>query len=148
MKQVRSVVRILVGMVVVLGVGAFVVVNYSWVFSKRVKGKIVDVQRVTDPSAVLGGQRVTAEQLHSYSVLIEGEDHRLYTSSSEDRQWQVAAKGYCVEALLYRYPPWDLKNAGTFFNARLVELKVCDGQSAVAAPPVEVPPPPANPSDK
>ena len=133
MKQMKTFIQLLVGVAVVVVLGGFMVANYSWVFAKRVKGKILDVQRVTDPSAFLGS-KATAEQMHSYSVLIQSHDGRLYTSSSEDRQWQVASKGYCVEALLYRYPPWELKNAGTFFNARLVELHLCDGQPAPTNP--------------
>lgn len=124
----KSFVRLLVVVAVVVVAGGFVVTNYSWVFAKRVKGKILDVKRVTDPTAIISS-KITAEQLHSYSVLIEGDDGKLYTASTEDRQWEVAAKGYCVEALLYRYPPWDFDRANTFFNARLVELSRCDGQA-------------------
>ncbi len=133
MKQMKTFMRVLIVVAILLAVGGFLVANYSYVFAKRVKGKILDVQRVTDPSAFLGS-KATAEQMHSYSVLIQGDDGRLYTASSEDRQWQVASKGYCVEALLYRYPPWDFKSANTFFNARLVELRLCDGQTAPSSP--------------
>lgn len=139
MKQVKSFVRWLIAMVGVAIVVAFMVAYYPWVFSKRVRGQILDVQRVTNPTAVIGGSRLTDAQIHSYSILIQDEkDGRLYTASSEDRQWQVASKGYCVEALLYRYPPWDLEKAGTFFNARIVDLRVCPGQTT---PPPSSPPP-------
>ena len=103
--------------------------NYSWVFAKRVTGKIIEVERVTSANAILS-PRVTEEQLHSYAILIQGDDGKLYTASSEDRKWQVAKKGYCVETLLYRYPPWDFNKANTFFNARLDELKICPGETA------------------
>lgn len=146
MKQMKTFVRLVVGMAIAVIVTVFVFTNYSWVFSKRIHGKILNVKRVTDPTAILSS-KVTAEQLHSYSVLIQGDDKKLYTASSEDRQWEVATAGYCVEALLYRYPPWDLDRAGTFFNARLMELSVCDGQPVPVPPspppaPTEAPPPP------
>lgn len=128
MKQVKSLMVLILVIVVFVGVAIFIVANYSWVFAKTVDGKIVEVRRVTHPTAVLGS-RITSEQLHSYAVLIEGQDGRLYTASSEDRQWEVAGKGYCVKALLYRYPPWDFERANTFFNARLKELRQCDGQT-------------------
>lgn len=134
MKQMKTFVRLLIGVVLAVVVTIFVVTNYSWVFAKKVHGKILNVKRVTDPSAIISS-KVTAEQLHSYSVLIQANDGKLYTSSSEDRQWEVANAGYCVEALLYRYPPWDLKNAGSFFNARLVQLSVCEGETAPPTPP-------------
>lgn len=124
--------RYLMILVAIVGAGAFVVTNYSWVFAKRVKGRIVNVERVTDPNAFIGS-KVTPEQMHSYAILIQGDDGKLYTASSEDRKWQVAKKDYCVDALLYRYPPWDFNRANTFFNARLDELSLCAGD---AAPPV------------
>ena len=135
MKHIQLVIRYFLIFGFLMGVGVFLVKYYPWVFSKRVKGEIMDVQRVTNPTAIISG-KVTDAQIHSYSVLIKAEDGKLYTASSEDRQWQVASKGYCVEALLYRYPPWDLEKAGTFFNARIMELKECPGKEgqAPAAP--------------
>jgi hypothetical protein len=128
MKSLSGFFKILLVFVIVGGCLVFVVTNYSWVFSKRITGQVVDVERVTDPSAIYGS-RPTAEQMYSYSVLIQGDDGHLYTASSEDRQWQVVKKGYCVDALLFRYPPWHFQNAGTFFNARLKDVRVCPGQT-------------------
>src|SRR5690606_7245703 len=105
MGSFKFAVKLIVGLVVVAGILVFVITNWSWVFSKRVKGEILNVERVTDPAMIMSA-RTTEAQIHSYSILIQGEDGKLYTSSSEDRQWQVAKKGFCVEALLYRYPPW------------------------------------------
>lgn len=137
MKRFNSFLKVLALVLVLIGVG-FVVVNYySWIFAQTVEGKIVDVQRVTNPAAFIGGSKITSEQLHSYSILIEDKEGQLYTASSEDRQWQVATKGFCVRALLYRYPPWDLEKAGTFFNARVKELKRCSGEPLPAAPSAE-----------
>ncbi len=144
MKQVKNFALLIIGIALLVGVGIFIVANYSWVFAKTVNGKIVEVRRVTNPTAILGS-KITQEQLHSYAVLIEGEDGRLYTASSEDRQWEVAGKGYCVRALLYRYPPWDFERANTFFNARLKELRQCDGQTP-ALPPPAAPESPAAPA--
>jgi hypothetical protein len=150
--------KILVIVAVLLVVGALVISNYEWVFSKRVTGKVLDVERVTDPTAVLGS-RPTEAQMYSYSILIQGDDGTLYTSSSEDRQWQVVKKGYCVDALLFRYPPWHLDRANTFFNARVKAVRVCPGQTELPAdtqgpaqpgqqPPAVAPqpPPPAAPA--
>lgn len=137
-KMIGSLAKILISVVAIAAAGTFFINYYSWIFAKTVSGKIVDVQRITDPTAIIGGSRLTAEQLHAYSILIEGEDGKMYTASSEDRQWQVAAKGLCVKALLYRYPFWDLEKSGTFFNARVKEISRCPGSVG------EVPPPPAS----
>lgn len=135
MRGLKIFMRWLMVLLIAVGSTSFVILNYSWVFSKRVKGKIVNVERVTDPSAVISA-RVTEEQLHSYAILIQGQDGKLYTASSEDRKWQVAKKGYCVDTLLYRYPPWNFNKANTFFNARLDELSLCPGETE---PPKEEP---------
>lgn len=120
--------RFLRGILVVallVGGGWFLIANWSWVFSKRVKGEIIEVARVTAPTAIFG--KATDAQMHSYTVLIKADDGKLYSASSEDRQWAVAKIGYCVEALLFRYPPWDFKQGNTFFNARLEQLEICPG---------------------
>lgn len=156
MNKMKSAFRLLIVFLILAGAGSFVIAKWSWVFAKKVKGEIVGVERVTQPTAILSA-RATEAQIHSYSVLIKGEDGKLYTASSEDRQWQVAKPGYCVEALLYVYPPWDLDRAGTYFNARLVELSECAGKPISAQPeraqpmdvsPVDAPPHtlPDNPS--
>lgn len=121
-------VRWLFVLLIVVGAGAFVIINYSWVFAKRVQGRIISVERVTETNAIISS-RITPEQMHSYAILIQGDDGNLYTASSEDRKWQVVKTGYCVDTLLYRYPPWDLRNANTFFNARLDEIRLCPGET-------------------
>ena len=145
--------KVFILVLILVVVGALVVNNYSWVFSKRVLGQVVDVERVTDPIAVYGS-RVTEAQMYSYSILIQGNDGHLYASSSEDRQCQVVKKGYCVDALLFRYPPWVLEKAGTFFNARLKDVTICPGQTTLpqntpgpAGPQTEPPPHTTVPSD-
>lgn len=130
MNKVRGFLRALILMAIVVFAVIFVITNYSWVFAKKVKGEVVDVQRVTAPTAVFGN-RATEAQMYSYSVLLKGEDGELYTSASEDRQWQVVKKGYCVDALLYRYPPWHFDKGNNFFNARVEKIRVCPGQSAL-----------------
>jgi len=101
-----------------------VFLNYSWVFSKTVQGEIIEMERITEPNAILGSQ-LTESQIHSYAILIQDKEGVMYTASAEDRQWQVAKKGYCVIATLYRYPPWDLDKGGTFYNARVKSLFRC-----------------------
>lgn len=107
-----------------VGVSVFVIVNYSWVFSKRVKGEVIEIERVTEPTAILGN-RIKEEQIHSFAMAIRDNKGVIHTASGEDRQWSVVKKGYCVEALFYRYPPWDLSKGDTFFNARVISMSDC-----------------------
>lgn len=130
---IKKFVKTVIVLGILVGAVIFVITNWSWVFSKRVKGEIIEVERVTAPTAIFG--RATEAQIHSYSVLIKAEDGKLYSASSEDRQWAVAKKGYCVEALLFRYPPWEFNHGNTYFNARLEQLEICPGG---ALPPSEV----------
>ncbi len=140
MKKIKGAIKLLIGTAAVVAIAIFVVTNYGWVFSKVVRGEILNVERVTDPQAIITS-RVTQEQLHSYSILIQSDDGKLYAASSEDRQWQVAKKGFCVEARLYRYPPWRLSLANTFYNARILELSRCPGK------PLTDEPEPSQPAD-
>lgn len=147
MKALTSFVKIFALGVVAVGVIALVIANWSYVFSKNVSGKVIDVKRVTDPTAILGA-RTTPEQMFSYAVLLQGQDGKLYTATSEDRQWQVVKPGYCVDALLYRYPPWALSKANTFFNATVKDIKICPGETALptdASPGPAAPPAPGEP---
>lgn len=118
-------------LVVLVAICVFVIINYSWVFAKRVSGEVIEIERVTEPTAILGN-RVKEENIHSFAMAIRDDKGVIHTASGEDRQWSVVKKGYCVEALFYRYPPWELSKGDTFFNARVVSMSDC---GKTAAPP-------------
>ena len=145
MQGIRSFLKWLVVAGVLAAGISFVIGNYSWVFAKRVHGRVVNVERVTDPNAIISA-KVTESQLHSYAILIQGDDGKLYTASSDDRQWQVVKKGYCVDALLYVYPPWDLSKANTYFNARMDGLSLCPGETQLPGQEAPAEPPAAHSS--
>ena len=121
-------------LVVLLAIGVFVVMNYSWVFAKRVKGEVIEIERVTEPTAILGN-RIKEENIHSFAVAIKDDKGTIHTASGEDRQWSVVKKGYCVEALFYSYPPWDLDKGGTYFNARVISMSDCAKSAIVPVTP-------------
>ncbi len=120
-------------LLVVILASFLVVTQYHWVFRKDVAGEILEVERVTTSTAVVG---VTIpSQSFSFAVAIRTKkDGEIMTASSEDRQWAVAKKGMCVEATVDPYPPWNLDKAGTFYNARLLKLKDCAGGQSASAP--------------
>ena len=111
-------------LIVLVAISVFVIMNYSWVFAKRVKGEVIEIERVTEPTAILGN-RIKEENIHSFAMAIRDDKGVIHTASGEDRQWSVVKKGYCVEALFYRYPPWDLSKGDTFFNARVISMSDC-----------------------
>lgn len=112
-----------------------VVTNYSWIFAKSVEGEIFKVERVTDPTMIVGNVANNASAMHSFAVAIRTLDGQIYTASSEDRQWAVVVPGCKVRALFFRYPFWELQKTGTFFNARLDDMRDCPagGQGLVPA---------------
>ena len=120
-------VKALVALVVV-GVLAVVATNYSYIFSKTVIGEIIEMERVAPEAAIIGGQPIQTSAIFSYAVAIKTKDGQIFTASSEDRQWAVAKKGYCVEAVFYPYPFWNLAKSGTYFNARLTTMFDCKSQ--------------------
>jgi hypothetical protein len=125
LKKLKNAVMLLVVFVILVSVGFFVVSNWGYVFSKVVVGEVLNVERVTDPQAIITS-RVTREQMHLYSILLHNQsDGKMYAATSEDPQWQSIKKGFCIEARLYRYPPWRLSLANTYYNARILDPSAC-----------------------
>ncbi|MES2964136.1 MAG: hypothetical protein V4760_09625 [Bdellovibrionota bacterium] len=146
MKSIATRILIILLVVAVLGL---LIMNYSFVFAKSVEGRIIGVDRVTQPAAVITSGQMSSAAMFSFAVAIEDEESKkVFTASSEDRQWGVAQHCGRARAKFYPYPPWDLEKAGTFYNARLIELYDCKQQGAPANPPAEQPatePTPAGP---
>lgn len=125
MRSVKRAGFLLVFLLLISGSGYFLVANYSVVFSKRVRGEVVGLERVTQPIAVMSGSS-QPEQMFSFAVSVKNESGEIFTSSSEDRQWAVVPKGACVDARFDPYPPWNLQKGGTFHNARLKKIFECE----------------------
>jgi hypothetical protein len=148
MKQLQTaLLRVFVGLVIV-GLLWLVFANYSFVFSQTVEGRIIGVERITQPAAVITSGQMSPEALFSFSVAIEdSETKRVYTASSEDRQWGVAKFCSRVKARFYPYPIWNFEKNGTWHNARVIELFDCksaaesaaDAGAAAAQPPAPTP---------
>jgi len=132
--------RFLIAVCLIL-VGWIVIDKYEWVFSKIVVGEIMEVERF-QPPAVLNSP-MTPEQMFSVAVMVRAENGEIYSSSSEDRQWAVAKRGYCVEARFYPYPPWNFDKADTYHNARLI--RVLPDCKRLSPPREPSPPPPVAP---
>ncbi len=111
----------------VVGLVFYVLISqYSFIFSKKVTGVVLKVERVNlNISIMQSTENKINPQLYSYSVAIQDEHGEIFTASSEDRQWAVVDPDRCVEARFYPYPPWNLAKGGTFFNARLDRIYDC-----------------------
>lgn len=112
----------------ILAVGGWCAIRYyDYIFSERVEGKIIRVEHVNAPTSVIstGGGSIPNSQIFSFAIAIEIKGGMVRTASSEDRQWAVATAGQCVVARYFPYPPWQLDKAGTFHDARLLELRNC-----------------------
>lgn len=110
----------------------FVVINwYPYIFAKTVVGEVVDVKRVDLNVALMQAsptQNVTPE-LYRYAVAIRQEGTgEIYTASSEDTRWAVAAPGQCAEAKFFPYPFWNMEKGGTYYGARQLRLFDCNHQ--------------------
>lgn len=143
MNRGRSVLARVVLFVVVVAIAFLVFMNHSFIFSRTVEGRIIGVDRIMQPAAVIGGAQMSPETLFSFAVAIEdGETKKVYTASSEDRQWGVAKHCARARARFYPYPFWNLEKSGTYFNARLIELYDCNqaGATPGAAPAPDAPP--------
>ncbi|MEZ0391828.1 MAG: hypothetical protein ACAH59_06415 [Pseudobdellovibrionaceae bacterium] len=100
---------------------------YPYIFSRKVKGVIVKVERVDMNMTMLQTGRASEinPKVFSFAVAIKEDSGEIVTASAEDRQWAVAQSGQCAEAVYYPYPPWQLDKANTYFGARLEKLSEC-----------------------
>jgi hypothetical protein len=129
MKQLKSALLMLFAVIVFVGLAMVVFNNYGYIFSKRISGEIIGVEKLNQGTAIVGSGAISPEALFSFAVAIKAKSGEIFTSSSQDRQWAVATKGMCVEALFYPYPFWDMEKDGTYNNARLIKLFECPGGS-------------------
>ncbi len=131
MNTFNSVLKKLFLVLAILVVGFVLTTYYSYIFSRTVVGRIDNVARVTGVTAMIGTRALTDGQLHMFSVSIRQPNGEMVTATTEDGQWAIARSGLCVKAKYYPHPPWDLKHAGTYFNARLLTMVDCDSQAAL-----------------
>ncbi len=122
--------RFLMGALSFVGVSlvvGLVVYFYSYVFAKTVDGPIEGVERVTQVQTLIGNtDKAPDSQVFSFAVAVrDRESQRIYTGSTEDRQWAVAKVGQCAKARFFPYAPWQLDKAGTYFGVRLLQLYDC-----------------------
>jgi hypothetical protein len=96
---------------------------WPYIFSKKVEGNVVKVEKLMDPIAVMTGGE-PSNKVFSFAVAIRNESTgEIFTASTEDRQWAaVQGEGLCAEAKFFPYPPWKLDKSGTYFGARLIKL--------------------------
>ena len=123
----KKLLTILVILLLLIGSGVILFQFYPYIFAKDVEGRILKVERVTQPDTVIssGGGSVPSDQMFSFAVAIKDRKGEIHTASSIDRQWAVAQVSQCVEVKFLRYAPWQLETAGTFFGARLLRLFDC-----------------------
>lgn len=124
-----------------LAVAIYIFVTfYSYIFARKVSGVVSDVQRLNQQIAILGGENggKMAPQAFAYSVAIKDDKTgEILTSYSEDRRWAVVHPGQCAEVEFFPYPPWNIANWGTWYNARLRKLSDCGGNPALLPPAAE-----------
>lgn len=124
----KSLIRLFLLLLVLTGGGYFIFNFYSYIFSRKVQGEVVSIERVQLNVSLIqqqgAGQNLNPE-LFSFAVAIKESSGEIVTASAEDRQWAVVQKGQCVVAQFYPYPPWNLMKSGTYHNARVDHLSEC-----------------------
>lgn len=121
----KSMIKSLVILVLVFGLGFIFVNYYSYIFSENVEGVVERVERVQLNVSLMSDGANINPSLYSFAVGIKTQSGEIKTSSAEDRQWAVVEKGKCAEARFYPYPPWNFDKSGTYFNARLIKYYDC-----------------------
>ncbi len=124
---------ILVGFV---GIGFIFVEFYPYIFSRKVTGVLVSIERIQLNVSLMqtSGDQQMNPSLFSFALAIREDSGEIVAASAEDRQWAAAAKGNCVEAVYYPYPPWQVMKSGTYHNARLDKMTDCPEKAKAVLP--------------
>lgn len=121
--------KFLVILLVLAGLGYFFIAYYSFIFSRKVVGKIEKVEKVQLNVALMTSAGEKAQKLnnemYSFAVAIKTDSGEIVTASATDRQWAVAQPGQCAIAIFYPYPPWQLYKTSTYYGAKLEKLYDC-----------------------
>lgn len=129
MSHVFRYLKFLLIVIVVCLIGYFFVAYYSFIFSRKVVGKIEKVEKVQLNVALMTSSGASAQKLnnemYSFAVAIRQDDGEIVTSSATDRQWAVAQSGQCAVAIYYPFPPWQLYKTSTYYGAKLEKLYDC-----------------------
>ena len=134
MSHVSRYLKFLLIVIVVCLLGYFFVAYYSFIFSRKVVGKIEKVEKVQLNVALMTSAGTAAQKLnnemYSFAVAIRQADGEIVTSSATDRQWAVAQPGQCAVAIYYPFPPWQLYKTSTYYGATLEKLYDCQASAA------------------
>lgn len=142
MNAVKGFIFSAVALLGLVGTGYIFVEFYPFIFSRKVSGVLVSVERLQlNVSLMQTSEQTVNPQLYSFALAIREDSGEIVAASAEDRQWAAATKGNCVEAVFYPYPPWKVMKAGTYYNARLDRLSDCPDKAAQALRSQEVTPP-------
>jgi len=149
-QRMKNTVRAVAISLVVLAVIAGVILNYSFLFSKKVIGPIVEIDRVAPQDMILNSRQPDPLLVHTFAIAIKDQSGDIFTASTTDERWAIARRGFCVEARFWPYPPWDFARFGTYQNAQLLQLRDCKSMNLPdlisAAMPVATPAAPSAPT--
>lgn len=133
----RAIRKFFTGVLLLIGVlaaGFIFVEYYPFIFSRKVSGVLVSIERIQLNVSLM--QNASDEKvnpsLFSFALAIREDSGEIVAASAEDRQWAAAIKGNCIEAVFYPYPPWKVMKSGTYFNARMDRMSVCPEKAAAA----------------
>jgi hypothetical protein len=133
MSHVSRYLKFLLIVIVVCLLGYFFIAYYSFIFSRKVVGKIEKVEKVQLNVALMTSSGTAAQKLnnemYSFAVAIRQADGEIVTSSATDRQWAVAQPGQCAVAIYYPFPPWQLYKTSTYYGAKLEKLYDCQASA-------------------
>lgn len=93
---------------------------YSYIFAKKIDGRVVAVSRVVS-------------EVEGYVVAIQVAGQGILTARTDDPRWALVKIGQCAQAKFFPHPPWNLSDAGTFFRATLLLIRDCTPEEKAAA---------------
>jgi len=100
---------------------------YGFMYSEEYTGELQSVNSAIPNGGAVMMSGVNSAIFSSAVMVKLKESGELLTFSTEDRQWATLVgeehKGKCVTFRVFPYAPWNLSNAGTYHNGRLLSVK-------------------------
>ena len=83
-------------------------------------GKVTDCQQLLNQAMVVSNGNKTSSSVFSFSCDIQSGDE-IISFSSEDRKFATVHKGDVIQVVVFKYAPWDISKAGTYYDGRLIK---------------------------
>jgi prepilin-type N-terminal cleavage/methylation domain-containing protein len=90
-------------------------------FRKNCIGKVTNISNLSGQvTTIVGKNNVYPGAAFSFAIEMSA-NNEFVNFSSEDRQFATIEKGDSISVAFFKYPPWNMDKAGTYYGGRLLK---------------------------